>query len=67
MVVLNTARDVVQALGGTSAAAKLANRSPQSITNAQRVNSLPAETFRVMTEALAEKGMTAPKELWRQE
>jgi hypothetical protein len=66
MVILHTASEVIDALGGTNKAAKVARRSAQSISNARASNRLPAGTFRRMTEKLRDLGMEAPPELWSQ-
>jgi hypothetical protein len=67
MVVLQTASEVIDALGGTSAAAKLVRRFPQTMTRARKLNRLPAGTFRAMTKELSARGLSAPPELWGQE
>jgi hypothetical protein len=64
MVILQTANEVIDSLGGTTKTAKIACRSPQSVSNWRAANRLPAETFRRLTEKLAERGMEAPPELW---
>jgi hypothetical protein len=64
MVVLQTANAIIDALGGTVKTAKIARRSPQSVSNWRAANRLPAETFRRLTEKLREHGMEAPPELW---
>jgi hypothetical protein len=67
MLILHSASEVIDALGGTKKAAEIADRSEQSMSNARLSNRLPCPTFRKMTEKLANLGMEAPPELWGQE
>jgi len=64
---LSTTREVVAALGGVSAVAKLTERKYPAAWHWPRSETFPANTFKTMTEALAAKGFTAPAALWGQE
>lgn len=61
---LVTVDDVVEAIGGTTAAAKLCRKSVQSISNARGANRLPSATFLLFQQALAVRGLEAPPDLW---
>jgi hypothetical protein len=59
-----TASGVIDALGGTTAAAKIAELPPQVMTNARAKNRLPYPSFLIMTEALSALGRCADPRLW---
>ncbi|MGC2779690.1 MAG: hypothetical protein WA418_29030 [Bradyrhizobium sp.] len=61
---IKTASGVIDALGGTMAAARLAQSVPQVMTNARAKNRLPYPSFLLLTAALAEVGKTADPRLW---
>jgi len=65
---LNTARDVVNALGGPDAVAKLTGaRSTKNISHwVCRARTFPARYHYVMTTALQKKKADAPPWLWNQ-
>lgn len=65
METLSTTIEVMDALGGTSAVAKLTARNYPAAFAWRRANRFPSNTFLVLTSALAKKGKTAPKSLWR--
>lgn len=56
--------DVMDALGGTSAVARLTGRKPQAACNWRRFTKFPANTYLVMRRALTERGKSAPPSLW---
>ena len=60
---LNTADEVIDALGGTGKVAVLTGRPIAAVSN-WRKRGLPAETFVVLTGALLAIGCRAPVELW---
>ena len=66
MNTLNTTDDVIDALGGTSAVARLLGVSPPVVHNWRgRVRGrFPAETYVVLTAALKDIGTSAPDRLW---
>ena len=61
---LPTAASVIDALGGTTAAAKIGETTPQQMTNARTRNRLPYPTFLVLTDALSALGKSADPRLW---
>lgn len=61
---LTTASDVIDALGGTTAVARLTRRKPQHVTNWRSTGRLPPKTFLVLTDALKAHDRTAPATLW---
>lgn len=64
---LSTAQQVIEALGGYKAVAKLTSRTYQAVHNWKQFGDFPANFYAVMQTALREKGCTAPASLWRQE
>ncbi|ODM77769.1 hypothetical protein A6X20_19120 [Bradyrhizobium elkanii] len=61
---LGSAREVVDAVGGTFKAAALAGCKPPAISNAIARGVLPSATFLIYGAALNELGFVAPPELW---
>ena len=59
-----TVDEVIDALGGGSAASRLAGLTPQSMTNARARGRLPYPTFLILSDELARRGLKAPAELW---
>lgn len=65
MDTLQDTNQVIKALGGRSQVASLTNRTTQAVTNWKARQVFPPDTFVILTEALAEKGLKAPVSLWR--
>jgi hypothetical protein len=61
---LSTTREVMEALGGTSAVAKLTGRTYPAAFNWLDFKTFPSNTYVAMTTALAAQGKTAPASLW---
>ena len=68
---LTTSSEVIDALGGTSAAAELASQgapggvcSLPSVSNWRRAGRLPSYTFLLFTVELNARGYRAPSMLW---
>ena len=61
---LGTTKDVMDALGGTAAVAKITGRTYNAAHNWRSFDRFPANTFVVMSRALRAKGLNAPAELW---
>ena len=61
---LSTVKDILTALDGGSAAARLAGCTPQNMTNALARDRLPPSTFLIFTEELARRSFRAPPHLW---
>lgn len=63
---LESARDVVTALGGIEVVGELVGSRPKSVSDWQsRIGSFPPRTYVVMNAALAEQGLSAHPKLWR--
>lgn len=62
---LQTADDVIDALGGTASTARLTGRKSQHVSNWRASGRLPADTFLSLRAALEKRGYTAPPALWR--
>ncbi len=64
--ILNTTREVAAALGGTKAVANLTGRKYSAAANwvQDRSPQFPANTYVVMSDALAAIGKSAPASLW---
>lgn len=61
---LQTASDVVKALGGPAKAGRLTGRSMQAAWNWTAENKLPADLYLLITKALERDGKTAPASLF---
>jgi hypothetical protein len=62
---LETPREVMAALGGTSMVSALTGYSYGRVENWNRAQNFPANTYLVLTEALRRKRLTASPKLWR--
>lgn len=61
---LQTAGEVIDALGGTTATAEITGRKAQHVSNWRASHRLPANTFFILRDELAKAGKTARPELW---
>jgi hypothetical protein len=61
---LTTASDVIDALDGTTAVARITGRKPQHVTNWRASGRLPPATFLILSDALKGRGKAAPSSLW---
>lgn len=61
---LSTISEVIDALDGPSAIARLTKRTPQAVTNWRAEGRMPAKLYLVMTDALRSRGKRAPADLW---
>jgi hypothetical protein len=61
---LVTTNAVIDALGGTAAAAWLTRRGQSAASNWRQASRFPPSTYLAMHSALAEKGLSAPAWLW---
>lgn len=67
MKLLESAREVVDALGGIAAVAVRYQRKPTTVSAWQaKFGTFPPSTYVVMTDDLLLLGYTAPNRLWRQ-
>lgn len=63
---LETADEVIDALGGTAAVMQLVEaKSSSVISNWRKFGAFPPRTFHAMTIALAAKKKQAPASLWK--
>jgi len=62
--IIKTAAGVIDALGGTTMAARIGETLPQVMTNARTRNRLPYPSFLLMNEALAAIKKGADPQLW---
>lgn len=62
---LTTTGEVIDALGGTAAVARLFGRSMTVVSNWKAGGCFPANTYVVFQRELAKLGLIAPDRLWR--
>ena len=60
---LTSAREIIAAMGGNQPVAALTGRKTQHVTN-WKSDDFPADTFLIMTDALAKLGYRASPKLW---
>ncbi|MFO0236941.1 MAG: hypothetical protein ACK53Z_02875 [Betaproteobacteria bacterium] len=58
-----TPQQIIDLLGGTSAVARMTERSAQAVSN-WRSRGLPSDVFLIMADALKAKGIEADPSLW---
>lgn len=61
---VSTVDEVIDALGGTGATAKIMSLKPQHISNWRAEKRIAARTFKQFEAALIERGLKAPSALW---
>lgn len=59
-----TTRQVIEALGGIDATARLTKRSYNAASNWLGFGRFPSNTYIAMTAALSDRGKSAPASLW---
>lgn len=64
MDTLKSTSDVIEALGGIHAVAKLVGARTPTVVNNWRRRGFPARFYPKMNHALASAGLTAPSKLW---
>jgi hypothetical protein len=64
---LKTVDEVIDALGGTTATARLTGRTLSAVSNWRSTKRLPADLFLMLSKALDERGAMAPPSLWGME
>jgi hypothetical protein len=64
---LASTKDVIKALGGSTAVGRLTGRKVQAVSNWAGFSTFPANTFLTMQAALREAGREAPAWLWGME
>jgi molybdenum-dependent DNA-binding transcriptional regulator ModE len=61
---LNSTQAVIEELGGISAVARAMGRKYDAVWVWRKTNRFPAHTFLAIRALLAERGKSAPPELW---
>jgi len=61
---LQTASEVIDALGGTAATARFTGRKDQHVSNWRATGRLPADTFLIISQELETKNCKASPVLW---
>ncbi len=61
---VQTASEVIDAVGGTGATARLTNKSNQAVSNWRATGKLPADTFYALTTELERLDIAAPPSIW---
>lgn len=61
---LQTADQVIDALGGTAATARFIGRKDQHVSNWRAAGRLPAKTFLIISEELGKQELEASPEIW---
>lgn len=62
---INTAREVIEKLGGITEVARLLGLQPSAVGN-WYARDFPPETFVALTSLLNQRGLYAPPSLWKQ-
>ena len=65
MMILRTAEEVFEALGGNPGVAQLTDSKATAVANWRALGSFPPNTYVVMTECLRAQGKIAAAALWR--
>lgn len=60
----HTTSDVIEALGGNMAVARVLNASPQAVSNWRRFDTFPSNTYVALSAALRAIDKSAPPSLW---
>lgn len=64
MTELQSTAEVIQALGGYRSVALITGSKAKAASNWGRFDTFPARTYLALTEALRERGLSAPASLW---
>lgn len=64
MVILETAEQVFDALGGNPGVAELTLSTPSRVSNWRSAGRFPSNMYVIMNDALRERGKTALAALW---
>jgi hypothetical protein len=62
---LTSTEEIIRELGGPAKVARIVGVSPQAVCNWNALGKLQPYSYVALTEALKEKGLTAPASLWR--
>lgn len=61
---LKTVDEVIDAVGGTGAAARLTDKKPQHVSNWRSEKRIAAETYLIFKDELANRNLKASSVLW---
>jgi hypothetical protein len=61
---LNSAAEVFNELGGNAGLEELTGSKPSTVSMWKKAGNFPTNTYLIMTQALRERGKTAPASLW---
>ena len=61
---MTTTTDIIDALGGTHAVARLTSSSPTAVSNWKATGVFPSNTYLLLKQELVRCGITAPDNLW---
>ena len=61
---LTSTTDIIDALGGTHAVARLTSASPNAVSNWRATGVFPSNTYLLLKQELLRYGITAPDDLW---
>ena len=61
---MNSVSEVIDALGGNSAVARLTSSRPNAVSNWRASGRFPANTYLILKDILAQQGHAAPDRLW---
>lgn len=65
MIELRTTEEVINALGGNpGVVALIGAKHGSAVSNWKRLGKFPAKTYKIMKDALHERSLDAPDELW---
>jgi hypothetical protein len=64
MTDIQTATEIIDALGGNQAVAKLTTTTAKAVSNWRAAGKFPSNTFLVVKAALLRLGLSAPDHLW---
>lgn len=62
---LSSTSEIIEALGGIGPTATLTHRNYNAVSNWKALGRFPPNTADAMRDALAKRGFTAPRSLWR--
>ena len=64
MVLLNSASEIFEALGGIKAVCAITDSNYHAVWHWRKKGKFPARTFKDINDVLRERGIEAPDQLW---
>ena len=64
MISIETATDIIDALGGNAAVARLTSSTAKAVSNWRAFDRFPSNTFLLLKSELMRLGISAPDHLW---